>query len=202
MIWVDFPSTHHIIIIASYYLSLFCLTHCSITMPQCMWKWQVLINFNYCVPSHAMAVFCPRNCVTSPPHSRLHAPSFITCEGVMLSAAHAWLFINHCPRPVKLWLMVNAASTGHPPGAGRLSLIGGPQCTMDPVAYVASVCVRVNTMVSITGDANCVKWTHANRLVPELQHVLLFLILSTKLWALSSRCDGGAINFSWSTLRQ
>ena len=62
------------------------------------------------MPSHLKAVFCPRN--RPAPHAQPQAPSFITCEGLILSAAVAWLFINHSPGPIKRWLMVDAALSG------------------------------------------------------------------------------------------
>lgn len=95
-VWSPTFLAHDRIIIASYYLIVLPDTLFSHNATVCVCESaRVLINFNYCVPSHLKALFCPRNCPQ--PLARRQALTFITCEGLILSAAVACLFINHSP---------------------------------------------------------------------------------------------------------
>lgn len=66
------------------------------------------------------AAFCPKN---PPLHPQPQAPSFITCEGLILSAAVALLFINHSQGSIKLWRMVDTALSGYFSGVGSCSRV-------------------------------------------------------------------------------
>lgn len=51
------------------------------------------------------------------------ALSFITCEGLLLSAAVALLFINHSQGSIKRWLMVDTALSSHSSDVGTCSRV-------------------------------------------------------------------------------
>lgn len=145
------------------------------------------------MPSHLKAVFCPRN--RPAPHSQPQALSFITCEGLILSAAVAWLFINHSPGPIKWWLMVDAALSGHPSGAGSRSRVGW--------GAVRCLCVHKHGGVLYMGYTPCHVTLCQASSAPAVQHIVPLpptlsdqeqcALSLTLIW--SSSCDLGTIHF-------
>lgn len=78
---------------------------------------------------------------------------FITCEGLILSAVVAWLIINHSADPIRWWLMVDLALSGHP------SVLRVAICSAGPLYCTALV-----------ADCNCWLCVHKSRSVVFIGH--------------------------------
>lgn len=103
------------------------------------------MNFNYIWMQHF---------VQRPPQAE--ALSFITLEGLILSAAVALLFINHSQGSIKRWLMVDTALSSHFSDVGSSSRVrpGGEA----PCRFVTGVCAHLSPAAFFTEAAHQSSW--------------------------------------------